>query len=222
LRAPHNLLRVFSAASIYILGICLSALLYATAGYLVKVWGVESRTTQFPTFWIAMSMAILFSPSQIPGRSWDILGVAIFSVVLSLSAAVYWNAAEPWVRSWRVQQDVLSRVGVLSNRLTSGDVVVSDVPLTVGPERRESVPVFGASWDITAALKVSLGDFAEYQIIPPYPWQMSWTAGTFTVSQGWSAPAHRLLVWKWKSGTLHEVHKPVPDTRRLFQTNDDE
>jgi len=222
LRASHNRLRIFAAASIYILGICLSALLYATAGYLIKVWGVESRTTQFPTFWTAMSMAIFFSPSQIPGRSWDILGVALFSVVLSLSAAVYWNAAEPWAQSRRMQQDVLSRVGVLSNRLMSGDVVVSDVPLSAGLERRESVPVFGASWDITAAVKVSLGDFAGYQIIPPYPWQMSWAPGTFTVSQGWVAPAHRLLVWKWKSGTLHEVHKPAPDTRHLFQTSDDE
>jgi len=221
-RASHHRLRVSAAVSIYILGICLSALLYATAGYGTAVWGVESRTTQFPTFWIAMSMALFFSPAQIPGRSWDILGVAIFSVVLSLSAAAYWNAAEPWVRSWRIQQDVLSRVNVLSNRLGSGDVVVSDVPLTVGLERRESVPVFGAPWDITAAVKVSLGDFTEYQIIPPYRWQMSWTPGTFTVSQGWFAPAHRLLVWKWKSGTLHEVHKPVPDTRRLFQTSDDE
>jgi len=121
-----------------------------------------------------------------------------------------------------MQQEVLSRVNVLSNRLKSGDVIVSDVPLTVGSERRESVPVFGAPWHITPAVKVSLGDFAEYQVIPPLLWQMSWAPGTFTVSQGWLAPAHRLLVWKWKSGTLHEVHKPVPDTRRLFQTGDDE
>src|SRR5215831_474732 len=159
LRATHRRPQVLAAVSIFILGIGLSALLYATAGYIIAVWGVESRTTQFPTFWTAMSVALFFSPAQTSGRSWDIwrswdmLGIAIFSVVLSLSAAAYWNAAEPWIRSWRMQQEVLSRVNVLSNRLKSGDVIVSDVPLTVGSERRESVPVFGAPWDITPAVK---------------------------------------------------------------------
>jgi hypothetical protein len=123
------------------------------------------------------------------------------------------------VRSWELQRAILDRTAPLADTLHEGDAVFCDVPM-----QADGITVFGAPWDITAAVLVHNDDrrpdlartFPRVQIIPPLDLDMSWTPGTFTIAPGWTVPAQRLLLWHWQSGKISVVDHPAANRAALF------
>lgn len=220
-RDGSSRIRAITSLILLLTGIVTTSALYASADYGFVTVGVFSRTTQMVDFWLAVSGAILLaSPlGEAAAGRFRCIGYATWLIVVGACTLTYWPAAKPWIRSWELQGSILKRSAPLADVLRDDDVVLSDVPLDI-----DGVTVFGAPWDITAAVLVRNAErrpdlayrFPSVQIIPPYAFEMSWIPGTFTITPGWTLPGKRLLLWHWQCGAIATVDHPVADRAELF------
>jgi len=218
-----NLRRVVAGLTMAILGSCGSAALYAAAGYGFTDIGEMSKTCVMFTFWIALGFSVALAADAAETRK-TLIGIATAVAVILVSFLSYSGAARPWIASWKLQREILETIKQQSfpQRLEPGDAVLSDVPLDVS-----GIPVFGAPWTITPAALMAWTDIVPdlarqpglpVMIVPPYDSKMTWEAGTLTIGPGFTLPAKRLWLWRWKSGDAVLVPTPGPLPPKPFES----
>jgi hypothetical protein len=218
-----NLRRIVAGTMMAILGACGSAALYASAGYSFNGAGEMSKTCVMFTFWITTGFSVAVAADAAETRK-ALIGMAASLVVIAVALLDYPAMARPWVASWKLQREVLETIKGQSFplKLEPGDVVLSDVPLDVS-----GVPVFGAPWTITPAAIQAWADVIPdlagkglwpVTIVPPYDFKMSWEQGALTIGSGWTMPAKRLWVWRWRSGDAVLMHTPGPLPPKPFES----
>jgi hypothetical protein len=218
-----NLRRIVAGMIMAILGSCGSAALYGAASYGFSGVAEMSKTCVMFTFWIAMGCSVALAADAAETRK-NLLGTAMCLVVIAAALFGYPAMARPWVASWTMQREVIEAIKQQSfpQRLELGDVVLSDVPLEVA-----GISVFGAPWTITPAALSAWADIIPVlarqgmwpvTIVSPYGSKMTWEAGEVTIGPGWTFPAKRLWVWRWRTGDAVLVQTPGPLPPKPFES----
>ncbi len=122
----------------------------ASADYLPMVFGVMSRTNGVIAigaglFW-ALGLCLWSLRSRLTASL--ALGAIVFCMTLA-----NWGHAVQWARSWRLQNDILKLLAPQASKLPDSSVILlTDFPISLEPG---GALVFGAHWDIGAALRLA-------------------------------------------------------------------
>jgi hypothetical protein len=144
------LLTAFAMAAAAYVG---AALPYALSrDYMPNMHGLDSRTSAT----IAMAGGLLAAASLAFLRC-RIPALARFLTAILLASFTWtdWHAASQWALSWRLQKSVIRSAARKAVLLPpSSTVLLAGVPVFVNRELNP-IPVFGATWDFSAALRLA-------------------------------------------------------------------
>jgi hypothetical protein len=191
-----------------ILGLAVSQLLYAAAGYAIEWTGLFSRVTLPVSFWLSLAFASLFSMAWSGARPYvkTALVVALAGVAVPLSYSLV-EQSSFWAKSWEEQQNLLK---MLPQNVTS--VVGEDRMLVVdAPRGTPPVFTFSAYWDISAALVPYVPAYANEKrphefatMLRKDEWRTTWDGEVLTqywcTSRDiplWKLDAKHVYLWRY-------------------------
>jgi hypothetical protein len=191
-----------------------STFLYSLAGYGFSYTGVESRALfgaswSFAVVLFALLACVLIQSSIVLRSALVVSAVALVVVM----AQAQRTAVDEWAYVWQQERSVLAAapLGVISRIPHSAAI------LYIGPSYYKSIAIFGASWDLTAAvfaqkpLRETRSAYQDLTNIYPateiYKW--SWD-GSYLIQDCpgyWiqKFAATQLYVWDYKTSRIDEV-----------------
>ncbi|MBI5689762.1 MAG: hypothetical protein HZC55_06655 [Verrucomicrobia bacterium] len=189
-----------------------AALVHALAGYRLTSAGVMSRTTY--SLSLALALPVLAAAHFAGVPPWLAarrpLGV-VAAGVAALLAAGQFLAVSCWASVWRLQREVLAAMPVERIRRLSP---AEDRVLFVGPAYQDHLVVFGAEWDLTAAVRhrpeLAPGRRAFTDVVRIHPataqyvWHWNGSVLTQDCPGYWVRrfPVKRLHLWNHYTGTF--------------------
>ncbi len=215
--------------------------LYSLAGYGYSVNGLEARTLHPASWAIAVMFFALVSTPFLrdPGRSEGtrsplLLRSAVFFLGLSVVAAagvlIFLNsvsqkaALADWASVWDQEKAILQNAPVDKFKSLPPDAHV----LFIGPSYYHGLVIFGAEWDLTAAVfslpqlsrgrSAYLGLTTIHTATELYTWK--WDGQTLfqELPHYWTHtfPVRRFFVWDYDHRTLNEVQPGYDSTNRVL------
>lgn len=202
-----------------VLGLMLSVLIYATAGYAIEWTGLFSRVTLSISFWLSLILASLFvmAWSQAPRYRKGVVLLAILVAMLPLSRSLL-EQSRLWSESWREQQAILKalpqNVVDLTNRQS---LLLVDIPRGTAP-----VYTFSAYWDISGAITPRIPNYTVEEkpyafatVLRAQEWRTTWDGKvvrqywcTAPDSPLWSMDASRVFLWTYPRAEAEEMQAP--------------
>lgn len=194
--AAGTYLRLLGVLTACAAGVCLLTAVYAMAGYSVTGRGLLSRTTMSLNVWLAIAVCailgvLMTQPRWLarPAVAWALgLGVLLFTAQL--------GRVQEWAASWAIGQRVLNNVPIADLEDSEPDAFI----LYVVPEGTSDVAVFGAAWDLDAAMKYRYPQLGSRHFRPTVPfWTNEWDGQTYTQACGvyWSYGVRCREMWLW-------------------------
>lgn len=126
-----------------------------TSDYAPTVIGLMSRTTVVLGLAAGLAVAAVFvlgRGARFPAVTRGVLGSVFTAFFLT-----DWHISRSYVRSWDLQQDILSRMAPAVAALPSGaTVLAAGFPTYLDPMTADAI-VFDAHWDICSALRLKSG-----------------------------------------------------------------
>lgn len=134
----------------------------ASADYLPMVFGVMSRTNGVISIAGGLLWATGLTALALKRRAWAAAAAVI--VVFCLTFAD-WGYALQWANSWTLQKQILERLSRRTGPLPDSSVILlDDFPISLEPG---GALVFGAHYDIGAALRLTTGRPLSADVISP-------------------------------------------------------
>ncbi len=191
-----------------LLGLSLSLLIYAAAGYAIEWTGLFSRVTLPISFWLSMIFACLFvlAWSGAPPYQKVIVLLASLGMTLPLCNSLI-QQSRLWAKSWEQQQLILSAlpqsVVDLANRQS---LLLVDIPRGVAP-----VFTFSAFWDISGAVIARMSNYvpdkkphAFATVLRREEWRTTWDGKVVRQywchapeSPLWGMDARQVYMWTY-------------------------
>ncbi len=215
LAAPMRILALVSM----LLGLSLSVLIYAAAGYAIEWTGLFSRVTLPISFWLSVVFASLFVlawSGAAPYRKVIVL-LASLGMMLPLCHSLV-EQSRLWTKSWEEQQSILTAlpqsVVELANRQS---LLLVDIPRGTAP-----VFTFSAFWDISGAIVPRMTNYvpdkkphAFATVLRQEEWRTTWDGDI--VRQYWcNAPdrplwgmdAKQVYLWTYPDAQATAMQAP--------------
>lgn len=205
MREPHRYLLPVCM----LLGVALSAVIYAAAGYAIEWTGLFSRSTLPISVWLVLCFVGVFSLGWSGGARLTraLLVASLIGTVVPL-AGTLWGQSLQWKASWDEQQRILSALPRSVVDLAGPhSLILADVPRGPAP-----VFTFDAFWDISGAITLRM-PLARAQaarghmvatVLRPGEWRTTWDGTRVTQywcsapdSPLWSLPARRVYLWRY-------------------------
>lgn len=204
-------LRCLAGLSFCVLGVLLSIWLYSIAGYQVVGRGIFSRTTLVLSLWLIVAVWLF---DLLAKEVWPRIG-AVAAGLVAIAAACLLVASlgrvRDWAEAWRLEKEIIAAAPVRDLASTGPLAII----VLSAPAFHQEVPVFAATWDISAAMNNSYPELRladDRRGLRPSGWRL------FTVQREWVSawdgrsmtqgpppdgkPAHWTLrgdeVWLWR------------------------
>lgn len=212
-----SIFKIVLVAVLSTLGVIMSILLYAFAGYGVAATGITSRTLLVPSFFIMLGLFVVhLFMNTIKGETKTIYLVSLGLLVFTIFAGYFFRFRE-WKQSWQIQKSVIDAAPKEDIETTNKNAVI----VYIGPTQYGDVTIFQASWDINGAINYSLFDTPECRslgkcnfrtfITGRSDWETNWDGTTLTQvatdnnSVVWQGPAKEVWLWNYYKGTFSEA-----------------
>ncbi|EJN00860.1 hypothetical protein [Herbaspirillum sp. YR522] len=204
---------VFSPARVVVplsllLGLAISVIIYAAAGYAIEWVGLFSRVTLAISLWLSLLSTAIFALAW-HGAAKPIkaaLVLALAMVIACLAHSLLVNSL-PWKKSWDEQQQILQALPQSVVDLADRDsLVLMDVPDGTPP-----VYTFRAFWDISGAFALRMSHYVRGG--PPHAfatvarkgeWRTTWDGQTvrqYWCNQSgamvWALEASKFYLWTY-------------------------
>lgn len=124
---------------------------YALSNYDPQVLGVMSRING--TGALAAALLLAAAVEALRARTSAAPAAALAAALVASFVWTDWYVARMWAEAWTVENRILALVGAKKDLLPQGATVL----LRGAPEDFNGAPLFSASWDFDAALRVSTG-----------------------------------------------------------------
>lgn len=204
----------------FIVGICLSIILFAFAGYAIQLYGLFARTTFAISFWLSLLLSGLFiigwTSTRKSSKLFAILGMLL--LVFSF-LKVFLSQSLLWKKSWDEQRAIIRVLPQpLFSSLRKGSFVLMDIPRGTDP-----VNTFSAYWDINAAILPFIKtdviidnqkhEFAT--VMRKGEWITTWDGENVKQfwchspnTPLWSLKAKEVHVWHYSDGSIELLKSP--------------
>jgi hypothetical protein len=150
--------RSLAAFGLISMGIALSFVLFAVAGYVVQLTGLFARTSLVLSWWLAVAASLGAAHAfELPARRRIFAGATGLILLLMLAGGTLAQSSH-WIDSWTGQQDILAKLP----RKELMAAPASSFLIIETPQRRETVGTFGGWWDISAAIWMTAPDVARH------------------------------------------------------------
>jgi hypothetical protein len=136
-----------------IIGITLSVVLYALAGYAISMTGIFSRSTIVINVWLSIAISIIAGIIISSSTTLISSRIAALVILIGLFRLGWGNVHETsrWAASWVDQKQLINRLSQINLDVIQGNsILVMDLP-----KNRDIVEGFEAYWDTTAALYIN-------------------------------------------------------------------
>jgi hypothetical protein len=197
-----------------VLPIC--TLTYSLAGYSYSAQGIDGRTLLGVSFGVTLIFFSLISTLLLSRGALITIGLLAAALSIVYVDAVAQKAVvSDWAIVWRQEQQVLEHVPVAEIDSLPPDSRV----LYIGPSHYHNVVVFGADWDITAAVFSVPGLSRGRKAFQGLTWihsatmlhNWSWDGERLVADRPGNFtsffPAKHLFVWNYDQGRVFEVEK---------------
>lgn len=177
-------------------GVVLIATAYATVGYSFAGRGFLSRTTMSLNVLLAIALAAVIGVLLRQSRWLARLTLAWAFGFGSLLFTTQTIRLQAWIDSWATGREVLENMPVSDLEATGKHAFI----LYVVPEGMCEVAVFGAAWDLNAAMRYRHPQLSGRNFRPTVPiWLNEWDGRALTVSCGdiWSYSVPCTELWLW-------------------------
>jgi len=194
----------------------ISTLTYSLAGYSYSAQGIDGRTLLGVSFGVTLIFFSLISTLLLSRGSLITIGLLAAALSIVYVDAVAQKAVvSDWAIVWRQEQQVLEHVPVAEIDSLPPDSRV----LYIGPSHYHNVVVFGADWDITAAVFSVPGLSRGRKAFQGLTWihsatmlhNWSWDGERLVADRPGNFtsffPAKHLFVWNYDQGRVFEVEK---------------
>jgi hypothetical protein len=150
--------RTLATLGLISMGIALSFVLFAIAGYVVQLTGLFARTSLVLSWWLAVATSLGAAHAfELPARRRLFAGATGLILLLMLAGGTLAQSRQ-WIDSWTGQQDILANLPRKELMAAPG----SSILIIETPKRRETVGTFGSWWDISAAIWMTAPDVARH------------------------------------------------------------
>ena len=145
--------RRYRLLGIIALGFLSCPLLHVLSSSLASIGGYNNRG--LTSAWLLLSMLLAYLPSLPARRTAQVLGLAAVVSVVALSVASFMVQRDNYLRSWRLQKQVVEAFVAKSKEvgLPPGARIIGNVPRRVQSNYNDE-EVFGHDWDFGRALRV--------------------------------------------------------------------
>ena len=194
----------------------ISTLTYSLAGYSYSAQGIDGRTLLGVSFGVTLIFFSLISTLLLSRGALITIGLLAAALSIVYVDAVAQKAVvSDWAIVWRQEQQVLEHVPVAEIDSLPPDSRV----LYIGPSHYHNVVVFGADWDITAAVFSVPGLSRGRKAFQGLTWihsatmlhNWSWDGERLVADRPGNFtsffPAKHLFVWNYDQGRVFEVEK---------------
>ena len=213
--APMRILALVSM----LLGLSLSVLIYAAAGYAIEWTGLFSRVTLPISFWLSMVFAGLFVLACRGASHFRkvVVRLASLGILLPLCNSLI-EQSQLWTKSWEEQQSILTALPQSVVELTNRQsLLIVDIPRGTAP-----VFTFSAFWDISGAIVPRMLNYVPDKkphefatVLRQDEWRTTWDG--VIVRQYWcNAPdsplwgidAKQVYLWKYPDTQATAMQAP--------------
>ena len=192
----------------------ITALTYGLANYELSSTGVNSRTFVAISWALALvCFALVIMLGLIRLRFLRFAAMILPLWLIAMNARAQLSLVSDWAAVWKVEKEVLAQAPIAALKALPPDSRV----LYIGPSYYHDVVIFGAYWDLTAAVSatpaLSAGRKAFQGCITNHPatsrYNWSWDGQTLTQECPgyWKVnfPAKHLFVWNYDEHRMFEA-----------------
>lgn len=205
---------IASLLTLAVASFLLADLTYSLAGYGFSGIGLSSRTLFSASFAFVLAFAACADGWLSDRRRWlRGCGLALAGAVILMAARAQMARVAEWAHAWRDETAILAAAPV--EQIAGLDE--RDAILFIGPSYYKGIVIFGASWDLTGAVRANAlaraGKGAFQGVVSIYPatesYQWRWKNAELSqeLPGSWSMKyrAERLFVWDFRQSRFYQV-----------------